>query len=60
MIVVVFTFSETHSRSLCALIFRYYTWVMTVDDSIPSHTGKKEGGIVSVKQEHEEVKWYSF
>ena len=40
------------------LLFFYNTWLLTVCDLHLSHTGEAEGGIVRVKQEHEEVKWY--
>ena len=43
----------------CSLFF-YDNLLLTVCNTNLSHTGRVEGGFSSVKQEHEEVKWYSF
>ena len=42
---------------LVCLLLIYNTWLLTGCGSNLPHTGRAEGSVVSVKQEHEEVKW---
>ena len=49
-------FFEIHFKNIN--VFDFLSRLLTVCGSSLSHTGGAEGGIVSVKQEHEEVKWY--